>query len=103
RVLDQLVAQDRPNRGRAGRAGERIAAEGRAVVARLEHGDPILGHAGPDRHAAAEPLGQREDVRLDAVVLVAHELAGPPDPGLNLVEDQQGAALVTEPARLPDE
>ena len=51
----------------AGRHRERIAAEGRAVRA---GGHALGGFAGgqerADREAAAERLGERHDVRLDA-------------------------------------
>ena len=46
-----------------------------------------------DRQAAAESLGQRDDVGGDAVVLVGEEGAGAADAGLHLVEHQQRAVL----------
>ena len=47
--------------------------------------------AGADRQAAAEALGQRDDVRLDAVGLVREPVPGAADAGLHLVEHQQRA------------
>ncbi len=44
-----------------------------------------------DRQAAAEALGQGDDVGLDAVGLVGEPVAGAADAGLHLVEDQQRA------------
>ena len=56
--------------GRGG--GQRLAAVGRGVVARLEGGGHLgLGPAGADGHAVAERLGHRDDVGHDAEVLVA--------------------------------
>ena len=49
------------------------------------------GEAGADRQAAAEPLGQRQDVGLDARRLVGEPRAGAADAGLHLVEHQQRA------------
>ena len=46
------------------RGGQRLAAEGGGVVARLEGGGHLrLGPAGPDGHAVAEGLGHGDDVR----------------------------------------
>ena len=53
-----------------------------------------VGHAGADRQAAAERLGAGQHVGADRGLLVGPERAGPPDPGLDLVEDQQRAGLV---------
>ena len=74
----------------AGRHRQRIAAEGRAVGA----GRHALrrfggGEAGAERKSAAERLGERHDVRLDAGRLIGEQLAGAADAGLHLVEDQQ--------------
>ena len=73
----------------AGRHGERIAAEGRAVRA---GGHALAGFLGgeerADRKAAAERLGERHDVRLDAGALVGEQLAGAAHAGLHLVEDR---------------
>ena len=61
-----------------------------------------LGHDGllRDHHAdgqsRAEALGQRHDVGRDAPVLAREHLAGTPDAGLHLVEDQQDAVPVAQ-------
>ena len=44
-----------------------------------------------DGQAAAEALGQRDDVRHDADALVGEPGAGAPDAGLHLVEHEQRA------------
>ena len=85
--------------GQSGGAGQRVAAVGAAVVA----GDQGLGglaarEARPDGEAAAQRFGRRQQVGDDAVMLVGEPLARPPDPGLNLVEDQQGLVLVAQGA-----
>ena len=49
--------------------------------------------AGADRQPAAESLGQRDHVRLDALGLVREPVAGAADPGLHLVEHEQRAVL----------
>ena len=51
------------------------------------------------RDAAGQRLGQRQDVGLDAPVLVGEPLAGPAHAGLHLVEDQQQPVLVAELAQ----
>src|SRR5947199_9226975 len=66
---------------------------------------PDLGRAaeGAQRHhAAAERLRQAEDVRLDAVVLDREELPGPAEAGLDLVRDEERAALRAEPPNAGD-
>src|SRR5262245_23444068 len=81
----------------AGRHGERVAAEGRAVGARRHAlGGLGGGEAGAERKAAAEPFGQRYDVGRDAGLLVGEQVAGAADAGLHLVEDQEQAVLVAD-------
>ena len=56
-VGHQAILLDRVERRQRRRAGQRIAAEGRAVIARLEHAGRLAGRqAGADRHAGTEPL-----------------------------------------------
>ncbi len=45
----------------------------------------------PMRQPAAEPLGEGDHVRLDALGLVGEPVPGTPDAGLHLVEDEQRA------------
>ena len=80
-------------RRQAHRHGERVAAVGRAVRA---HGHALGrlggGQARADREAVAERLGDAHDVRQGVLgPLVSEELAGAPEPALDLVEDQQHA------------
>ena len=64
---------------RADRAGQRVAAERRAVLARLEHAEDVGGgHHGGHRHdAAAERLAQDVHVGHDILVLARERGAGP--------------------------
>ena len=74
--------------------GERVAAEGRAVVAGLEHAlRAAADDAGADRHARGEALGERHHVGLEAGVLVDEPLAGAAEAALHLVGDEQPAVL----------
>ncbi len=60
------------------------------------------GQAGADRKAAAERLGERHDIRLDADTLIAEQRAGAAHAGLHLVEHEQQAVLVAELAQRPE-
>ena len=61
--VEQAVLLDDVEDREGGRAGDRVAAEGGAVVARLEQrGGVTQGDAGADRDAAAEALGDGDDV-----------------------------------------
>ncbi len=100
-ALEEAGRQHHVEHGVAGRHGERIAAEGRAVRAR-RHALAGLrgGEEGPDRKAAAERLGERHDVGRHPGVLIGEQVAGAPHAGLHFVEDQQRAVLVGELAQL---
>ena len=74
-VREELRLRHRVQNDVGGGAGERVAAERRAVVTGVEGlGDRIRDDEGADGHAAREALCQRDDVRLDAVLLVGEEL-----------------------------
>ena len=67
------------------------------MVARLEDvGGLRPGHDGADRHARAEPLGQRHHVGLDARPLVREPLARASHAALHLVDHEQPFALVAQ-------
>ena len=57
------------------------------------------GEAGAEREAAADALGHRHDVGLDAVMLVGEHLAGAAVAALDLVEDEHQIVLVGERAQ----
>ncbi len=86
---------------RAGdRAGERIAAVGRAVHADRERARDLgRGQHRADREAAAQALGAGQDVGHDALLHVREQRAGAAHAALDLVEDQQRVVLVAQPAR----
>ena len=89
-----MLLVDDPERGDGRRGGERVAAERRAVVADQEDRGGLADEHRADRDAAAEPLGQRRDIRSDRRLLEGEERAGAPDPGLDLVEDQERAGRI---------
>ena len=103
-VLDQAVALDDAQRRQARRHREAIAPVRRLVhVGALERSDGLLvdlaarDHRG-DRHvAAAERLADEHEVRLEPPVLEREPPAGAPEPGLDLVDDEQRAVA---PAQL---
>ncbi len=67
-VVEQAFRGDGVEHGEPGGAGERVAAEGRAVHARGEHRADLgpEGDERADRHAATEALGQGHRVGHDA-------------------------------------
>ena len=71
------------------------------MLARTEQagGPGAQGDDRADRDAATEPLGQRDDVRDDAVPGVREPGAGAPDAALHLVQDEQRAMLRSDLAR----
>ena len=95
---DVLLLHHRQHRPGGG-SGQRLAAERGGVVARLEGGGDVRpGPAGADGDAVAERLGHRDDVRLDAHVLEGEPPTGAAEPGLHLVDHEQGAPLVAQAA-----
>ena len=103
-LVEKAGCQHHVEHGIAGRHGELIAPEGRPVGAG-RHAFRRLGggEASADRKAAAERLGERHDVRLDAGALVGEEVAGAAHAGLHLVEYQQQAVLVAQRAQRAQE
>ena len=88
---------------RQGRGGtDRVAAERRPVCPRIErrHALVVQPDHGADRQPAGQPLGQREDVRADALLgvrMVSQPVPRSADAGLDLVQDQQGARVCGDP------
>ena len=99
-VVEQAFGGDGVEHGEPGGAGERVAAEGRAVHPRGEHRADLgaEGDERADRHAAAEALGQRHRVGHDARLVEGEPRAGAADAGLHLVEHEQRAGLAGEVA-----
>ena len=99
----QLGIVEHIERGQRRRGDQRPAGEGRAVVAGLEAvADLGCDHTGADRQAAAEGLRGGDHVGPRRELLVGPERAGPPHPGLDLVEEQQGAGFAGGVARGED-
>ena len=99
-ALEQAVLLDRLDRGQGGAAGERVAAEGGRVRARLQ----LLGDLRPgDQAAAATPpasaLASVTTSGCDVPVLIGEPVAGPAHAGLHFVEDQQQLVLVGQLAQ----
>src|SRR5258708_834532 len=63
------------------------------MLAGTEHVGSRSGQADADRHPAAQPFGEGDDVGGDAVGLEGVEERGWPDPGLDRVEDDQEVVL----------
>ena len=89
----------------ADRAGQRVAAEGAAVLAGLEDAEDVaVRHDGRDRDdAAAERLAQDVEVGDDALVVAREGPAGPAEAGLDLVGREQhvvGGAELADPAQV---
>src|SRR5436309_632164 len=63
--------------------------------------DRFLSHDRADRHAAAEPLGREQHIRLDPLMLARPHFAGPSYAALYLVAHEQDAVAVAQlPQRL---
>ncbi len=103
-VGQQIFLFDRVDHGDAHGAGQRAAAEGGAVHARVNGACGFLGAKhGAQRNAAGKRLGQRGHVGLDAVVLIGAPLAGAAHAGLNLIDDEQCAGGAGECACFGEE
>ena len=59
-------------------------------------GDVTASPAGADRHPVAERLRDGDDIRTYRLVLEGEPTAGAPEPGLDLVQHEQDAPLVTQ-------
>ena len=56
----------------------------------------LIRHDSTDRNTAAESLGHTDDVRLNAVLLIAEQASGTSDARLNLVNQKQDVLLLAE-------
>ena len=96
RGMDQSVALDHLEGGKAGRARDRPAAEGGAVqVVSLQRPvgalpeAPSRDHHRDGRQPAGESLCQEEHVRFDVLLLAEEEIPATTEPGLDFVEDKE--------------
>ena len=98
-MCEQLVV-DRLDDGARGRGGDRVPAEGRAVVARPDRAGDLVPHEQrADRETVAEALGQRDEVGLEPELLGREERPRAAEPGLHLVDPEQRTDLTRDLAR----
>ena len=98
-VGQQAFILDHRDRLERGAACERVAAEGRAVIAGPEDvGRLAFRDHGADRHAAGKSLGHRHDIGLYAGPVMREPFSGTAHAALNLVDHQQPALSIAERA-----
>ena len=101
---EEVIALDYSLHGKRGRASDRMADVGMPVLEeaapRRERCDDLLAHEhGPDRLiAAAQPLGDRHQVRRDALLLDGVQRARAPHAAHDFVGDQEDAVPVADVA-----
>jgi len=83
--------------------GDRVAAEGRGVRARLPVHQVGTSHTRPHRDARGDALRQRDDVRLEAVVVAREHPPRAPHARLHLVDDEEDPVLVADAAQAVEE
>ena len=57
-------------------------------------GELLFAEHRPEWQTVADSLGDRDHIGIQVVMLVSELLARPPDPGLDFVDNQEGAGLV---------
>src|SRR5688572_28638738 len=68
-------------------AANGVGAESRSVIAQPQQRRiALVDERRRDRQTSAEPFGQRQHVRLDAIGLIAEKVAGAAEAALNSVE-----------------
>ena len=96
-LVQQLLAFDHIEHGQRRRAGERRAAEGRAVDPGLEEiGGVLADPHRADGEAAAEALGHADRIGQDAGMLEGEEPARAADAALHFVEQEQQVVPVAQ-------
>ena len=86
-----LAGAQQPDHRATDRAGQRVAAERRPVLARAQHAEYVApaNHGGDRYHAAAQSLAQDVQVGNDPLVLDGERVPGTAEPGLDLVSQEQ--------------
>jgi ParB family chromosome partitioning protein len=85
----QVLLLHRRNRSERGGTGNRVAAVRPAQAARVGRVHHLGSAYHPrERQAAGHALGDRDEVRYDALVLAGEPCAGAAHPGLDLVGDE---------------
>src|SRR6266478_896676 len=94
---EQAVFLDGFDGGKRGGAGSGMAAEGSAESA-YAGGVHDFGAAGDggDRHASAEGFRHGDQIRLDAEMFGGEPFAGPSEPGLHFVGDEENAVFAAD-------
>src|SRR3954452_22402762 len=78
-------------------ARERVAAEGRSVVAGVEHLRRCArSKTSADRYAVAQPLGQCHDIGFDPEQLVREPFSGATAAALYFIEHEQPAMPIAD-------
>ena len=99
-VGDEVLPFDDVERRVRSRARHHVAAIRAAVGAGLPAGHDLGPGQDPrQRQAGRDALGHHEDVGLDVPVVDRKHLAGPAEPGLDLVDDEQDAVLLGDLAQ----
>lgn len=94
-VVDEPLLFDHVESGHGRRAGDRISSVRAALRSRTGALHEFLGGGDTrQRETAREALGDGDDVGSHVEVLMPEELSGPPESGLDLVEDEQDAVFV---------
>ena len=95
-VLDQVFVEDGFDGGDTGGAGNRVAAEGGAVVARREEIGARSREHRANRYATGQSFCHCDDVGYDAEVFPAKEFAGASHARLYLVADHYQVLLIAQ-------
>jgi hypothetical protein len=98
-----VLLHHHPENGQSRSAGERITPECAAVASGFENGGDATGseHC-PDGDAIAQRLGNDQDIWNDPAELIVKERADAPQTALNLIENQQNSAVITDLPQFPE-
>src|SRR4051794_40269086 len=99
-VLEKAGRRDRAQDSEPDGAVQWMARERAALVARNEAVHVFAAQHRGQRQATAQAFAERENVRLNAGLLVREQTASATHAGLNLVQDQEHAARGAELAQL---
>src|SRR5699024_6476697 len=77
---------------------ERIAAEGRTVLARTNDAEhvAVADHCGDGQDAAAKSLSEQVEVRNDTLTVARESLTDPAETRLDLIGDEQHVLLIAD-------
>jgi hypothetical protein len=98
RAFDHLLLLHDFERANGNGAAKWVSTVRRTVGTRLDREHDVLAsqHTGDRVHTAGNGLSEQDQVGLDSAPLVAEQLAGACNAGLDLVADQQHIILVAE-------